>query len=127
MKNNSFYFSISASFQKDYDVSKLENILGVKAKKLTYLKDSISPIPSSKFLYNTKVFEGQYTDEIFKKFIDSLYNKAPNLREEIEKNNGKLSICIVFKNFVTKPCLYMSNDTLLKLSALGANFDVDII
>ena len=125
--NNTFHFSISAHFKKDYDVAKLEKIWGVKARKLTYIKDSISPVPSAKFLYSTKSFEAIYTDELFEEFVEAIYNKAPNIKEEIESNNGILTFCIIFTDLKDKPCLYMSNKTLTLLSKMGANFDVDII
>ena len=126
-KKNNFYFSLSAHFKKDYDVSKLEKLLGVKATKLTYLKDSVSPVPSAKFLFKTKTFEDIYTDKLFEEFVETIYKKAPNIKDEITSNNGDLSFCIVFTDFKSKPSLYMSNRTLTLLSNMGADYAVDII
>ena len=123
---NTFYFSISAHFENDYDVAKLEKVFGVKAKKLTYLKDSKGPSPCAKFLYNTKEFTDTYSDKLFEQFVDSLYKNAQNIKQEIQKNNGRLTFSIVFTNFVTKPCLYLSNKTLSQMSEIGAGFDVDM-
>jgi len=124
---NTFYFSINAHFGKDYDVSKLENIFGFKADKLIYLKDSLGPNPSAKFLYRTKNFEEIYSDKLFEEFVEGIYNKANKIKEELDSNNGRLTFCIVFTNFVAKPCLYLSNKTLSQLSEMGANYDVDFI
>ena len=123
---NTFYISVSAHFKNDYDVAKLEKILGVKASKLTFLKDSNGPTASAKFLYNTKEFTNAYPDKLFEQFVDSLYNNAKNIKNELLHNEGNLTFCIVFKNFVTKPCLYLSNKTLSQMSEMGAGFDVDM-
>lgn len=124
---NCFYFSINAQFKTDYDVSKLEKIFGLKARKLVYLKDSLGPIKTAKFLFSTKDFEDVYTDRLFAEFVDGLYKKAPQIREELEANSGNLNFCIVFKNFVKKPALFVSNETLTQLSKMGASYDIDFI
>lgn len=124
---NCFYFSINAQFKTDYDVSKLEKIFGLKARKLVYLKDSLGPIKTAKFLFSTKDFEEVYTDKLFAEFVDGLYKKAPNIKQVLEANDGSLNFCIVFKNFVKKPTLFMSNTTLTQLSEMGASYDVDFI
>lgn len=124
---NCFYFSINVSFQKDYDVSKLQKIFGIKARKLTYLKDSVGPTPSAKFSYYTPEFNEVYTDSLFAEFIEKIYKKAKNIKDEIENNDGKLTFCIVFKQINQAPCLSLSNTTLTQLVEMGANYDVDFI
>lgn len=124
---NTFYFSINAQFKNDYDVSKLEKIFGIKARKLIYLKDSLGPIKTAKFLFSTREFEDVYTDKLFAEFVDNFYKKAKQIREEIEANSGSLNFCIVFKNLVKKPTLFMSNTTLTQLSEMGASYDIDFI
>lgn len=124
---NKFYFSMSAQFKSDYDVSNIEKILGIKARKLVYLKDAVGPNKTAKFLFSTKDFEDVYTDKLFAEFVEGIYKKAPNIKEVLEANDGCLNFCVVFKNFVQKPVLYMSNTTLTQLSEMGASYDVDFI
>ena len=94
---------------------------------MNYLKDSVSPVPSAKYYYRTKEFNDINVNELFEQFINTIYSKVNLIKTEIENNNGKLNICIVFTNFVEKPCLYMSNNTLTQLSELGASYDIDFI
>lgn len=124
---NTFYFSISAQFLKDYDVKKFENVIGLKAKKLTFLKDSKDSTPSAKYYYCTEEYDEGFPSLVFSEYIQTFLPRARDIKKELVANYGNISFCIIFNNFTTKPFIYLSENVINILNLMGATFEVDYI
>lgn len=124
---NKYYFEICIEFKTDYDVKKLETILGVKPSTMVYLNDAVGPVKTAKFIYKTKDMTEIYTDEMFEKFLMEFNSKVDDLNPVLKENGGEIAFSIIFTRLDVKPCLSLSQNAVYILSKFGARFDVDFI
>lgn len=124
---NKYYFEVGIEFKTDYDVKKLETILGVKPSVMVDLKDAVGPVKTAKFIYKTKDMTEIYTDEMFEKFLIEFESKADDLIPVLKENDGELAFSVVFTRVDVKPCIGLSKKAVDILSKLGARIDVDFI
>ena len=124
---NKYYFEIGIEFKSDYDVKKLEEILGVKASAMVSLKDAVGPVKTAKFFYKTNEFTEIYADELFERFLIDFQTKVEDLKPILSTNNGEITFSIVFTRLDVKPCISLSSKAISILDSIGARYDVDFI
>ena len=124
---NKYYFEVCIEFKTDYDVKKLETILGVKSSVMIDLKDAVGPVKTAKFIYKTKDMTEIYTDEMFEKFLIEFDSKANDLIPVLKENDGEIAFSVIFTRLDVKPCLSLSQKAVDILSKLNARIDVDFI
>lgn len=129
MNKNEVTFHISAflEFNKDADVEKIEKELGLKAHKLTYLKDAEECCKTAKIWYKTKDCNSILAGETFDEFIESIKDKFKNLPNILERENGGCTFSIIFTEVNEFPSISLSQKTIETLSNWHADFDVDFI
>ena len=124
---NKYYFEVCIEFKTDYDVKKLETILGVKPSVMIDLKDAVGPVKTAKFIYKTKDMTEIYTDEMFEKFLIEFDSKANDLIPVLKANDGEIAFSVIFTRLDVKPCLSLSQKAVDILSKFNARIDVDFI
>lgn len=124
---NKFYFSISIHFKENVDVFEIQEILKIKASKLTPLEQAKGPNKTARLYFKSKEFEENYSDEIFEKFVEKFKDNFNILPKLLKEYDGRCSFCIVFTELNDSPCINLKNSTLNSLAQIGADFDVDFI
>ena len=122
---NKYHFKIKILFEKDYPLKELENLLQLKAYKLTQLSESKGTHKTAKFIYKTKEFTEVYTDDLFAQFVKAVYPKLISIKQILEDYKARLWICIVFTHWSEKPCISLNNETIKMLADMNANYDVE--
>ena len=122
---NKYYFEFALYFEKDYDVSKLENILDIKPSKIVKLNESKGDIKTAKFIFRTEELDNIYTDDEFKNFVFLYKDKLSALSSIIEENKGRLAFYIVFTQIQDNPVINLDKDTIHIISDLNADFEID--
>lgn len=123
---NIFYFTISANFKNDYNISKFEKLLGFKNGASSVQKDT-NQAQYSKYLYKTENFDGGFPALFFAEFVENLLPKARDIKRELIYNLSELTFSIVFENASTKSNILLSEKTMAILSTMGANFRIEFI
>ena len=124
---NKYFFSLHLHFYKDIDLVSLEDVLKLKATKLTQLSESKGENKCAKFYYQTNEFSKTYSDEEFEKFLFSLKENLEYLPEILSEYDGECSFALVFTEVNDSPCISLSQEAIKFLNYLNARFDVDFI
>lgn len=127
METNKYYFSFSINFAKNVDLKSLENVLEIKATKLTPLKESKGKNKSAKFYCKTQEYDDMYTDKKFEEFVNLLAPRLKDLPNMLLEYDGKCHFCVVFTETKQKPCLSLNIQTIRTLANIGASYDVDFV
>ena len=123
--NSKYYFEFSLNFEKDFNVSELESVLGLKASKLVSYENSKAENKTAKFIFKTEEISEIYTDFEFKKFLNTYKDKLKCVTSLLKSNNGTLNFCIVFTELKDKPILSLDKESIQILAELNADFEVD--
>lgn len=124
---NKYYFSLSIQFKKDINLNVLQDALQIKATKLTPLAESKGTEKTAKFSYRTESLTNIYTDEEFAKFVSEIESRLADIKPLLAQFEGFCNFCIVFEELEESPCISLSEETIAKLSRIGASFDIDFI
>ena len=114
-------------FNKEIDLVSLEDVLKLKATKLTPLSESKGENKCAKFYYQTNEYSKTYSDEEFEKFLFSLKGNLEYLPEILTEYDGECSFALVFTEVNDSPCISLSQEAIKFLNYLSARFDVDFI
>lgn len=121
----SYHFSLHLQFLNDIDVDKLENYFKIEAYKKTFLKDSKGSCKTAKLWYKSKDYTDVNTDIVIEKFIEKYFNNFRDLKNILEKNNGKATFTLYFTEVKERPIISLTQKTIDLFNKLGILFDVD--
>ena len=96
MKVNKYYFDVAIQFERDYDVSNLQKLLGVKPNLSVQLKDSKGLNKTAKFTYKSKIYDEIDTVGKFEDFLKENLERLEKVLPVVKANKGKITLYIVF-------------------------------
>lgn len=138
---NEFYFNIFIEFESDYDVANLENIIGLKPRRLLTLKDCAERVkkavvyeedgsthgivPTAKFLYRSERFSGIEVSTEFEKFIENVDGNLEKIIPILEENKGRISFTIFLTKLKEIPYFYFSPKTIKIIAKYNSDIEID--
>ncbi len=124
-----YHFSLHLSFKKDVDVKQLEKSFGVKAYKLTFLKDSKGDDEhkSAKIWYKSPDYNEVFVDEKIEQFTTQMFDNFKDLKSVLDEFDGRCSFSLIFTQTKERPVIALTRKTIEMFAKLGLDFDVDFV